>query len=112
VEIRRKLSSTRPEAYLPHLARSLNNFSKRLSDLGRREEALLAIEEAVEILHPFFDRHPKAYAEWAEAMLDNLRQCSAEVDREPDAGLVGGLEEVFARMRSDDSEAGEGEQKP
>ena len=39
----------RPDAFLPDLAMSLNNQSNRLGDLGRREEALAAIEEAVNI---------------------------------------------------------------
>jgi tetratricopeptide (TPR) repeat protein len=38
-----------PDAFLPGLAASLNNQSLRLGDLGRREEALAAIEEAVTI---------------------------------------------------------------
>jgi len=94
----RDLSSTRPEAFLPDLAGSLNNLSLRLSELGRREEALLAIEEAVEILIPFFGRHPAAFAMLAEKMLGNLRDLSAALDREPDTGLVDGLEKVFARL--------------
>jgi hypothetical protein len=39
----------RPDAFLPDLAASLNNQSLRLAGLGRREEALAAIEEAVTI---------------------------------------------------------------
>jgi hypothetical protein len=35
--------------FLPDLARSLNNLSLRLADLGRREQALTAVEEAVTI---------------------------------------------------------------
>ena len=47
--IRRMLAQTRPDAFLPDLARSLNNLGNRLNELGRREEALAATEEAVTI---------------------------------------------------------------
>ena len=45
----RDLARARPEAFGPDLAMSLNNLSIRLADLGRREEALSAIEESVEV---------------------------------------------------------------
>ena len=43
----RELARARPDAFRPDLAMSLNNQSAFLSELGRREEALAAIEEAV-----------------------------------------------------------------
>ena len=45
-----------PDAFLPNLAMSLNNQSNRLAELGRREEALAAIELAVTIRRPAFVR--------------------------------------------------------
>jgi hypothetical protein len=42
VDIRRRLAQTRPDAFLPDLATSLNNLGGDLSDLGRREDALAA----------------------------------------------------------------------
>ena len=48
LNIRRDLARARPEAFTPNLAGSLNNLANRLSDLGRREEALAAAQEAVE----------------------------------------------------------------
>jgi hypothetical protein len=47
-----------------HLASSLNNLSLRLADLGRREDALTTIEEAVRLLAPYFLALPKAYEGW------------------------------------------------
>ena len=44
--ILRELAAARPDAFRPDLAMSLNNLSVRLADLGRREDALAAIEEA------------------------------------------------------------------
>jgi hypothetical protein len=49
VTIRRTLAQTRPDAFLPDLAKILNNLGIRLSELGRHEEALAATEEAVTI---------------------------------------------------------------
>ena len=43
----RQLAAARPDAFTPDLATSLNNLSNRLSDLGRREDALAVAEEAV-----------------------------------------------------------------
>ena len=41
----RQLAAARPDAFLPDLAMSLNNQSNCLADLGRREDALAAVEE-------------------------------------------------------------------
>ena len=49
VEIRRRLAEAEPAAYLPDLAMSLNNLSLRLGELGRTEEGLAAVSEAVEV---------------------------------------------------------------
>ena len=40
---------TRPDAFRPDLATSLNNQSNRLAELDRREDALAASTEAVDI---------------------------------------------------------------
>ena len=48
-EIYRELAKSRPDAFLPDLAVSLNNLGNRLSDLGRREAALAAAEEATKL---------------------------------------------------------------
>ncbi|MCA9539955.1 MAG: hypothetical protein KC620_13755 [Myxococcales bacterium] len=43
----RPLARFAPEAVLPGLARSLDTLGNPLGDLGRREEALAATQEAV-----------------------------------------------------------------
>lgn len=48
--MRERLASRHPERYEADLALSLNNLSNRLAESGRGEEALSAIERAVEIL--------------------------------------------------------------
>jgi hypothetical protein len=50
VEIYVRLADPRPDAFLLDLAMSLNNQSNRLSELGRREPVLAAIEEAIELV--------------------------------------------------------------
>jgi tetratricopeptide (TPR) repeat protein len=45
----------------PELANSLNNLSNRLSDLGWREEALDAIQDAVDIYRGLAESLPEAF---------------------------------------------------
>ena len=58
----RELAAARPDVFRPDLAMSLGNQSDRLADLGRPEEALAAIGEAV-----------AAYRELAAARPDVFR---------------------------------------
>jgi hypothetical protein len=44
------LAEARPDAFAPDLARSLNNLSVGLADLGRREDAAAVHEEASAVL--------------------------------------------------------------
>ena len=50
-----------PEAFLPNLAMALNTQSKALADLGRREDALAAIEHAVQIYRRLAKARPEAF---------------------------------------------------
>ena len=61
VDIHSTLAAERPDAFLPDLALSLNNLSNRLSRLGRREEALKMIEEAVSIYRMQAADQPNAF---------------------------------------------------
>ena len=45
----RELAAARPDAFRPDLAIPLTNMSVRLAGLGRREDALAAIEEAAQV---------------------------------------------------------------
>src|SRR5690606_26499352 len=45
----RELAAASPDTYLPDLAKSLNNLGACLASLGRREEAMAAMQEAVQI---------------------------------------------------------------
>ena len=87
--IRRELAAARPDAFRPDLAASLNNLSLRLADLGRREEALAAIQEAVTIRRELAARWPDAYRSKLEqslqvaAWLEHGEDLSDASPREP-----------------------------
>jgi hypothetical protein len=67
--IRRELAAARPDAFRPALATSLNNLSLRLADLGRREDALAAIQEAAAIRRELAARWPDVYRQRLEQSL-------------------------------------------
>lgn len=57
----RTLAQSNPQAFLPDLAMSLNNLGKMLSDLGRREKALVAAQEAADIRRKLAEKNPQAF---------------------------------------------------
>jgi tetratricopeptide (TPR) repeat protein len=61
VRIRRELAAARPDAFRPALAMSLNNQSGALVELGRGEDALAAITEAVAIYRELAAARPDAF---------------------------------------------------
>jgi hypothetical protein len=65
----RQLAGARPDAFLPDLATSLNNLAIQLGGVGRREDALTAIEEAVSIRRRLHDKHPNVRGERLEQSL-------------------------------------------
>jgi len=83
--IYRQQAQTSPDAVLPYLARSLNNQSNRLSDMGRREEALAAIEEAVTIYRQLAQRWPAAFVPDLVMSLNNLADALATLRRKSEA---------------------------
>ena len=64
-----EVSAARPDAFRPDLATSLHNLSNRLADLGRREDALAAGQEAVTIRRELAARWPDAYRHELEQSL-------------------------------------------
>lgn len=70
-----------PGAILPDLAMALNSQSIFLSDLGRREAALAAIEEATSIARPLADPHPDAFSPDLAMMLANQSRCLSDLGR-------------------------------
>ncbi|MEV8512182.1 tetratricopeptide repeat protein [Dactylosporangium sp. NPDC051484] len=61
VALTRRMASADPDAYQPKLAETLDALARRLSQLGRHEEALRAADEAVDVYDELEDRHPGMY---------------------------------------------------
>ena len=61
---------------MPNLAASLNNQSGRLSELGRREDALTAIDEAVGVYRELAGARPDAFLPDLAMSLNNQSEVS------------------------------------
>jgi tetratricopeptide (TPR) repeat protein len=85
VAIRRKLTTARPDAFLPDLAMSLNNLGPRLAALGRREEALNASQQAVDAYRQLAATRPEAFLPDLAMSLNNLSLSLADLGRREDA---------------------------
>ncbi|MFZ3568774.1 tetratricopeptide repeat protein [Streptomyces sp. BH097] len=81
----RALIATDPDTFLPDLALSLNNLSIRLGRLGRHEDALTAIEEAVTARRGLAKARPDAYLPDLASSLNNLAVQLARVGRQEQA---------------------------
>ena len=92
-----QLAAARPDAFLPDLATSLNNQSTRLADLGRREEALAAIEEAVTIYRELAEARPDAFLPDLATSLNNQSDCLADLGRREEA--LAAIEEAVTIYR-------------
>ncbi len=66
-----------------------------LNALGRREEALAATQEAVEILFPLFRRFPAPLAHNMRVMVQNYEKRSEEAGREPNTAMLEQISAVF-----------------
>ena len=78
---RRELAQARADTFRPHLADSLNNLTVRLADLGRREDALTASEEAVTIHRELAQVRPDAFQTDLASSLSNLSIYLEELGR-------------------------------
>src|SRR5258708_13645428 len=72
VGLYRDLARARPAAFTPDLALSVNNLAARLSDPGRREEALAAATEAVTIRRDLARARPPGFTPNLAPSLANL----------------------------------------
>jgi hypothetical protein len=79
------LSESGEEGELAERARLLNNLGNRLSKLGRREEALEATREAVEIRRALAQRNPDAFRPDLATSLNNLGNRLSELGRREEA---------------------------
>ncbi|MGV9865702.1 tetratricopeptide repeat protein [Rhodococcus koreensis] len=74
-----------PDTFLPDLAWALNNQSLRLADLGRREDALTAIDEAVQIHRELAEARPDAFRPGLALALTHQSLWLADLGRREDA---------------------------
>jgi tetratricopeptide (TPR) repeat protein len=80
VDIYRRLTQGRPDAFLPDLAAGLNNLGVTLSDLGRRAEALATAQEAVDIRRWLAQGRPDAFLPDLARSLSVLSDALASLD--------------------------------
>ncbi|MFH8471254.1 tetratricopeptide repeat protein [Streptomyces sp. NPDC018000] len=92
----RTLAETSADAYLPDLARALNNLSVDLGEAGRREEGLAAIQEATGHYRTLAEADPDAYLPDLAMSLNNLSVRLGEVGRREE-GLAASQEAVRIR---------------
>jgi tetratricopeptide (TPR) repeat protein len=92
VEIYRGLAETRPDAFLPDLAMSLNSLSNCLSDLDRTQEALAVIDEAVAIHRGLAEARPDTFLPNLSMSLNNRSGCLSGLGRREEA--LGAIEEA------------------
>jgi tetratricopeptide (TPR) repeat protein len=88
VALYRELTARNPDAFQPDLARSLNNLSVVLSNLGQREAALEATREAVELYRALATRNPDASQSNLAAGLEHLDIRLGELGRHDEALAV------------------------
>ncbi|WP_346619580.1 tetratricopeptide repeat-containing serine protease family protein [Blastococcus montanus] len=85
VDHHRIVTADNPETHTPRLAGALNNLSVRLTDLGRREDALTAVEEATGLYRALADARPDAFTPHLATALNNLSVQLADLGRREDA---------------------------
>ncbi|MEU5242621.1 tetratricopeptide repeat protein, partial [Streptomyces asoensis] len=93
-----QLTQANPAVFEPALAASLSNLGIRLSEAGRRNEALTATEEAVEIYHRLAADNPAAFEPDLATSLSNLGIRLSEAGRHNEA-LTAEQEAVQIRRR-------------
>jgi tetratricopeptide (TPR) repeat protein len=84
-EARHSLLASPPEEISVERARLANNLGYRLKDLGRREEALKATEEAVDIHRDLAGRRPDAFLPDLAKSLNNLGNSLRDLGRREEA---------------------------
>jgi tetratricopeptide (TPR) repeat protein len=81
----RTLAAAHPDAFTADLAASLNNLANRLSDLARREDALMVAEEAVRLRRALAAVHPEAFTPDLALSLNNLAAILSTLRRREEA---------------------------
>lgn len=88
MEIYRTLAKTNSKAFNPDFALSLKNLCLWLSALGRRKEALAAIEESVTIYRCLFGQTPAYFRPHLAKALNTFKSCLEAVGQMEEAHLI------------------------
>jgi tetratricopeptide (TPR) repeat protein len=97
--IRRELAASRPDAFLPDLAMSLNNCGNILSKLGRGEEALAAAGEALEIYRELAASKRGTFLPYVAASQNNYGIRLSELARKEEAlGSAGEALKIYREL--------------
>jgi tetratricopeptide (TPR) repeat protein len=102
----RGLAETAPGAFLPDLARSLNNLATSLADVGRRTAALAAAEEAVAISRRLAETARDAFLPDLAMSLNGLSRRLRDVGRR-EAALAASEEALRQYRGSADAAPGD-----
>lgn len=90
MEIARRLAAANPAAFEPHLAMALNNLGVSFSNLGQREPARAASDEALEIYRRLAAASPAAFEHYlARGLLSYAATRTHTAARGPDRGARG-----------------------
>ena len=85
VDHHRQLAAARPDEFTPNLAGMVSNLSLRLSDLGRREDALATADEAVALYRQLAAARPDAFTPNLAMAVNNLSLRLSDLGRREDA---------------------------
>jgi hypothetical protein len=88
VELYRRLAASRPDAFLPDLARSVSATSDILAALNRPMEAAQAAHQALEILAPFVERYPATFGDLARYVAGQVLRYNEAAGQPPDETLL------------------------
>ncbi|MEA3273889.1 MAG: tetratricopeptide repeat protein [Pseudomonadota bacterium] len=77
----RNLSARRPDAFSPNLAMSLTTLARSLAELGQHEEALAAVQDAVDIRHSLAERRPATFLPDLVLSLNNMSALLSSMGR-------------------------------
>ncbi|GAA3215640.1 tetratricopeptide repeat protein [Dactylosporangium siamense] len=100
VALARRMAVAEPAAYRPKLAHALDVLALRLGDLGHREEALSAADEAVDIFEELDELHPGTYRTALGIATSNFALQLDRIGRREDALAVD--EQAVELLRSAD----------
>jgi tetratricopeptide (TPR) repeat protein len=84
MEIRRRLARSKPQVYLPDVARTLHNLGNVLSNLRDLDAARAAYDEALRIFRRLAQDRPQAYLHYVATTLNNLGKVLSDLC-DPDA---------------------------